>query len=175
MLIFFSTLFNKGCEWFLNYHFLALNINLLNRKTLGFHPKPWKFFEKNLVKLLVKCNFIAFFINPCAIFLKSSPWWGRCHEVTDEGKNNVKIIKIYPSSASPTAQHLLPREGFKTLPSSYACHLPFQGRLSSWEGSHERGAVTQWLRGYDSGPINLYSTVLKNNSLNLIKLCKHDL
>ena len=27
---------------------------------MGFHPKPWKFFEKNLVKLLVKCNFIAF-------------------------------------------------------------------------------------------------------------------
>ena len=96
----------------------------------GFTPKPRKFFEKNLVKLLIKCNFITFFVNQFAIFLKSSPRWGRCHEVTDEGKNNVKIIKIYPSSASPTAQHLLPREGFKTLPSSYACHLPFQGRLS---------------------------------------------
>ena len=36
------------------------------------------------------------------------------------------------------------------------CHLPFQGRLSSWEGSHERGAVTQWLRGYDFSSINLY-------------------
>ena len=105
-----------------------ININLWNWKTLGFHPKPWKFFEKNLVKLLVKCNFIAFFVNPFAIFLKPSIG-GRCHEVTYEGKNNVKIIKIYPSSASPTVQHLLPREGFKTLPSSYACHLPFQGRL----------------------------------------------
>ena len=60
------------------------SINLC--KTLGVHPKPRKFFEKNLVKLLVKCNFIAFFVNPFAIFLKSSPWWGRCHEVTDEVK-----------------------------------------------------------------------------------------
>ena len=39
---------------------------------MGFHPKPRKFFEKNLVKLLVKCNFIAFFVNPFAIFLKPS-------------------------------------------------------------------------------------------------------
>ena len=30
-------------------------------KDLGVSPQPRKFFEKNLVKLLIKCNFIAFF------------------------------------------------------------------------------------------------------------------
>ena len=41
--------------------------------------------EKSLgVKLLVKCNFIAFLGNLFAKLLKPS-LWGRCHEVTDEG------------------------------------------------------------------------------------------
>ena len=48
--------------------------------TLGYSwYRVKKFFEKNLVKLLVKCNFIAFFVNPFAIFLKSYPWRERCH------------------------------------------------------------------------------------------------
>ena len=60
----------------------------------------------------------------------------------------IKFNLFYKNFDSPYplcfAQHLLHKgEGFKTLPSSYACHLPFQGRLSIWEGSHERGAVTQ--------------------------------
>ena len=51
---------------------VLLNINLSDWKTLGFHPKPWKFFEKNLVKLLSKRNYIAFFENPFAKLLKPS-------------------------------------------------------------------------------------------------------
>ena len=61
--------------------------------------------------------------------------------------NLIRFIKTLIKGFTPHpfrfAQHFLPREGFKTLPSSYACHLPFQGRLSIWGDSHERGAVTQ--------------------------------
>ena len=84
----------------LSLRFFGININLSDWNTLGFHPKPRKFFEKNLVKLLAKCNLIAFFVNPFAIFLKSSPRWGRCHASDRWGENNIKIIKIYPSSVS---------------------------------------------------------------------------
>ena len=48
------------------------------------------------------------------------------------------LIKLFTSHPFRYARHLLPREGFKTLPSSYACHLPFQRRLSGrlpWKGS----------------------------------------
>ena len=53
-------------------------------------------------------------------------------------KTLIKRFTPHPLRSTPSPQG----EGFKTLPSSYACHLPFQGRLSSLEGSHERGAVT---------------------------------
>ena len=64
-----------------------------------------------------------------------------------EKLNLIRFIKTLIKGFTPHllrfAQHLLRNgEGFKTLPSSYACHLPFHG-LSIWEGSHERGAVTQ--------------------------------
>ncbi len=51
--------------------------------------------------------------------LKSSPRWGRCHEVTDEGKINVKIGIKYPSFVTAYAVPPSPRgEGFKTFPSN---------------------------------------------------------
>ena len=54
-----------------------------------------------------------------------------------EKLNLIRFIKTLIKGFTPHplrfAQHLLRNgEGFKTLPSSYACHLPFQGRLSSW-------------------------------------------
>ena len=91
MQILIKTLNGKYSHW----GGLRLNRDLWNWKTLGFHPKPWKFFEKNLVKLLVKCNFIAFFVNPFAIFLKFSTWWGRCHASDRWEENNVNpLIKV---------------------------------------------------------------------------------
>ena len=48
------------CYCTAKYNKTSVNINLSDWKTLGLHPKPRKFFEKNLVKLLIKCNFIAF-------------------------------------------------------------------------------------------------------------------
>ena len=41
-------------------------------KTVGLCPTTLRFFEKNRVKLLSKRNYIAFFGNPFAIFLKPS-------------------------------------------------------------------------------------------------------
>ena len=48
--------------------------------------------------------------------------------------NLIRFVKTLIKGFTPHplrfAQHLLHKgEGFKTLPSSYACHLPFQGRL----------------------------------------------
>ena len=43
-------------------------------------------------------------------------------------KTLIKRFTPHPLRSAPSPQG----EGFKTLPSSYACHLPFQGRLSNW-------------------------------------------
>ena len=69
---------------------------------MGFHPNTLKIFWKNLVKLLVKCNYIAFFGIYCDVFkpfrqtfglppslsgtafnLGRLPWKGSCHAVTE--------------------------------------------------------------------------------------------
>ena len=50
------------------------------------------------------------------------------------------------------------------------CHLPFQGRLSSLEGSHERGAVTQWLRGLPSPQREGFKNIANGFTKNAMKL-----
>ena len=62
--------------------------------------------------------------------------------------NLIRFVKTLIKGFTPHllrfAQHFFPEE--KALNPSVkpsVCHLPFQGRLSIWEGSHERGAVTQ--------------------------------
>ena len=58
----------KSFEWIflVKYKFSELI------KTVGLCPTTLRFFEKNRVKLLSKRNYIAFFGNPFAIFLKPS-------------------------------------------------------------------------------------------------------
>ena len=91
----------------------------------------------------MECAVLKSFWGCRELFRKSSC---NIHFPIEEKLNLILFIKTLIKGFTPHplrfAQHLLPREGFKTLPSSYACHLPFQGRLSIWEGSHERGAVT---------------------------------
>ena len=63
-----------------------------------------------------------------------------------EKLNLIRFIKTLYKNLSP---HPSLRDTFSTREKANpsvkpaVCHLPFQGRLSSWEGSHERGAVTQ--------------------------------
>ena len=58
----------------------------------------------------------------------------KSHFSIREKLNLIRFIKTLYKNLSPHpshfTRHLLHQgEGFKTLPSSYACHLPFQGRL----------------------------------------------
>ena len=99
-----------------------VKIQIYQLKTLGRCPNTPPVFEKTGQKLLSKRNYIAFFGNPFAIFLKPSPGrrchfsdgWGTCLNINYVF--HIIYFLIFPSSASTTSQHLLPREGFKTKP-----------------------------------------------------------
>ena len=79
---------------------------------------PWKGSSETFIKMQFHCIFRK---SICEAF-KAFPWgkvsrsdgWGVC--LNTNYVFHIIYFLIFPSSASTTSQHLLPREGFKTKP-----------------------------------------------------------